>query len=174
MVVPGYGLAAAQAQNAVYSLMEALQSEGKEVKFGIHPVAGRMPGHMNVLLTEADIPYKQLYDMEDINPEFEDTDAVIIVGANDVVNPVARNKDRQTAITGMPILDVGRGQKSHLRQTIPKPRLRRCGQRALLRPGKDHDALRRRQRRPSERRRSRKERLTAQSSKVWLWPPVSS
>ena len=68
MVVPGYGLAAAQAQNAVYQLMEALQSEGKEVKFGIHPVAGRMPGHMNVLLTEADIPYKQLYDMEDINP----------------------------------------------------------------------------------------------------------
>ena len=111
VVVPGYGLAAAQAQNAVYQLMEALESEGKEVKFGIHPVAGRMPGHMNVLLTEADIPYKQLYDMEDINPDFENTDAVVIVGANDVVNPVARNKDRQTAITGMPILDVDEAKK---------------------------------------------------------------
>ncbi len=111
VIVPGYGLAAAQAQNAVYQLMEALESEGKEVKFGIHPVAGRMPGHMNVLLTEADIPYKQLYDMEDINPEFEETDAVVIVGANDVVNPVARNKDRQTAITGMPILDVDNAKR---------------------------------------------------------------
>jgi NAD(P) transhydrogenase subunit beta len=111
VIVPGYGLAAAQAQNVVYQLMEALESEGKEVKFGIHPVAGRMPGHMNVLLTDAAIPYKQLYDMEDINPEFEETDAVVIVGANDVVNPVARNKDRQTAITGMPILDVDNAKK---------------------------------------------------------------
>lgn len=111
VIVPGYGLAAAQAQNAVYQLMEALESEGKEVKFGIHPVAGRMPGHMNVLLTDADIPYKQLYDLEDINPEFEKTDAVIVVGANDVVNPVARNKDRQTAITGMPILDVDNAKR---------------------------------------------------------------
>ena len=111
VIVPGYGLAAAQAQNAMYQLMEALESEGKEVKFGIHPVAGRMPGHMNVLLTEADIPYEQLYDMEDINPEFEVTDAVVVVGANDVVNPVARNKDRRTAITGMPILDVDHAKK---------------------------------------------------------------
>jgi len=105
-MVPGYGLAASQAQGAMYELMQTLEDEGKEVKFGIHPVAGRMPGHMNVLLTEADIPYEQLYDMEDINPEFEETDAVIIVGANDVVNPVARNEEQQTAISGMPILDV--------------------------------------------------------------------
>jgi NAD(P) transhydrogenase subunit beta len=106
VMVPGYGLAASQAQGAMYELMQTLEDEGKEVKFGIHPVAGRMPGHMNVLLTEADIPYEQLYDMEDINPEFEETDAVIVVGANDVVNPVARNEEQQTAISGMPILDV--------------------------------------------------------------------
>ena len=106
VIVPGYGLAASQAQGAVYELMQTLEDEGKEVKFGIHPVAGRMPGHMNVLLTEADIPYEQLYDMEDINPEFDETDAVIIVGANDVVNPVARDEEQQTAISGMPILDV--------------------------------------------------------------------
>jgi NAD(P) transhydrogenase subunit beta len=106
VIVPGYGLAASQAQGAMYELMETLENAGKEVKFGIHPVAGRMPGHMNVLLTEADIPYEQLYDMEDINPEFDETDAVIIVGANDVVNPVARDEEQQTAISGMPILDV--------------------------------------------------------------------
>jgi NAD(P) transhydrogenase subunit beta len=106
VIVPGYGLAAAQAQGAVYELMQTLEDAGKEVKFGIHPVAGRMPGHMNVLLTEADIPYEQLYDMEDINPEFDETDAVVVVGANDVVNPVARDEEQQTAISGMPILDV--------------------------------------------------------------------
>jgi len=106
IIVPGYGLAAAQAQGAMYELMQALEDEGKEVKFGIHPVAGRMPGHMNVLLTEADIPYEQLYDMEDINPEFDEADAAIVVGANDVVNPVARDEEAQTAISGMPILDV--------------------------------------------------------------------
>jgi NAD(P) transhydrogenase subunit beta len=106
VMVPGYGLAASQAQGAMYELMQTLEDEGKEVKFGIHPVAGRMPGHMNVLLTEADIPYEKLYDMEDINPEFDETDAVIVVGANDVVNPVARNEEQQTAISGMPILDV--------------------------------------------------------------------
>src|SRR5918997_5639361 len=106
VIVPGYGLAAAQAQGAVYNLLQTLEDEGKEVKFGIHPVAGRMPGHMNVLLTEADVPYEKLYDMEDINPEFDETDAVIVVGANDVVNPVARDEEQQTAISGMPILDV--------------------------------------------------------------------
>ncbi|MDQ4002760.1 MAG: NAD(P)(+) transhydrogenase (Re/Si-specific) subunit beta [Actinomycetota bacterium] len=106
IIVPGYGLAAAQAQEAMYELMEALEDEGKEVKFAIHPVAGRMPGHMNVLLTEADVPYEQLYDMEDINPEFDEADAAIVVGANDVVNPVARDEEQQTAIAGMPILDV--------------------------------------------------------------------
>ena len=111
VIVPGYGLAAAQAQNAMHDLMQTLESEGKEVKFGIHPVAGRMPGHMNVLLTEADVPYENLYDMEDINPEFDETDAVIVVGANDVVNPVARDTERQSAISGMPILDVDHAKR---------------------------------------------------------------
>jgi NAD(P) transhydrogenase subunit beta len=106
VIVPGYGLAVAQAQGPMYELMELLESEGKEVKFGIHPVAGRMPGHMNVLLTEAGVPYDKLYDMEDINPEFEETDAVIIVGANDVVNPAAKDEEKDTAISGMPILEV--------------------------------------------------------------------
>jgi NAD(P) transhydrogenase subunit beta len=95
----------------MYQLMQALEAEGKQVKFGIHPVAGRMPGHMNVLLTEVDIPYQKLYDMEDINPEFDETDIVVIVGANDVVNPVARDKEQKTAITGMPILDVDHAKK---------------------------------------------------------------
>ena len=109
--VPGYGLAVAQAQNALYDLMQALESEGKEVKFGIHPVAGRMPGHMNVLLTEAGVPYEKLYDLEDINPEFEETDAVIIVGANDVVNPAAKDEELDSPISGMPILEVENAER---------------------------------------------------------------
>jgi NAD(P) transhydrogenase subunit beta len=106
VIVPGYGLAVAQAQGAMRELTEALESEGKEVLFGIHPVAGRMPGHMNVLLTEAGIPYDKLYDLEDINPELEDTDAAIIVGANDVVNPAANDPEQDSPISGMPILNV--------------------------------------------------------------------
>ena len=106
VIVPGYGLAVAQAQGAIRELTEALESEGKEVLFGIHPVAGRVPGHMNVLLTEAGIPYEKLYDLEDINPEFEDADAAIIVGANDVVNPAANDPEQDSPISGMPILNV--------------------------------------------------------------------
>ncbi len=109
--VPGYGLAVAQAQAAMYDLMETLESEGKEVLFGIHPVAGRMPGHMNVLLTEAGVPYEKLYDLEDINPEFEETDAVIIVGANDVVNPAAKDEEKDSPISGMPILEVENAER---------------------------------------------------------------
>ena len=109
--VPGYGLAVAQAQAAMYDLMETLESEGKEVLFGIHPVAGRMPGHMNVLLTEAGVPYEKLYDLEDINPEFEETDAVIIVGANDVVNPAAKDEELDSPISGMPILEVENAER---------------------------------------------------------------
>jgi NAD(P) transhydrogenase subunit beta len=106
VIVPGYGLAVAQAQQAMRDFVETLESEGKEVLFGIHPVAGRMPGHMNVLLTEVGIPYAKLYDLEDINPEFDDADAAIIVGANDVVNPSANDPEVESPISGMPVLTV--------------------------------------------------------------------
>jgi len=105
IVVPGYGMAVAQAQHAIKELCEVLEERGVTVKFGIHPVAGRMPGHMNVLLAEADVPYDQLLDMDEINPEFERADAVLVIGANDVVNPAARH-DESSPIYGMPILNV--------------------------------------------------------------------
>ncbi len=108
-VVPGYGMAVAQAQHAVRDLTRALESRGVEVVFGIHPVAGRMPGHMNVLLAEAEIPYEQLLEMDTINPTFDRTDVVIVIGANDVVNPEAR-ENPESAIAGMPILDVDRAR----------------------------------------------------------------
>ncbi len=107
--VPGYGLAAAQAQHQVKELADLLQARGVEVKHAIHPVAGRMPGHMNVLLAEADVPYDQLYAMEDINDEFERTDVVVVVGANDVTNPVSRDVP-DSPIYGMPILNVDRAK----------------------------------------------------------------
>ena len=109
IIVPGYGMAAAQAQHAVRELTELLQSRGVEVKFAIHPVAGRMPGHMNVLLAEANVPYDLLYDMDDINPEFPHTDVVLVIGANDVINPAARH-DASSPIYGMPILDVDKAR----------------------------------------------------------------
>jgi NAD(P) transhydrogenase subunit beta len=105
VVVPGYGMAAAQAQHKVRELTDALHHRGVDVKFAIHPVAGRMPGHMNVLLAEADVPYDQLFDLEQINGEFPQTDVVLVVGANDVVNPAARS-DTTSPIYGMPILEV--------------------------------------------------------------------
>jgi NAD(P) transhydrogenase subunit beta len=105
IIIPGYGMALAQAQHLVKQLSDKLEAQGTEVKFAIHPVAGRMPGHMNVLLCEADVPYEKLYQMEDINSEFESTDAVIIIGANDVVNPAAREAEG-TPIYGMPVLNA--------------------------------------------------------------------
>jgi len=107
--VPGYGLATAQAQHAVRDLANALEARGVTVKYGIHPVAGRMPGHMNVLLAEANVPYGDLYEMETINPELDSTDVAVVVGANDVVNPDARDNPN-SPIAGMPIIEVDKAK----------------------------------------------------------------
>jgi len=109
VVVPGYGLAVAQSQHELRKVGDLLEERGVDVKYAIHPVAGRMPGHMNVLLAEADVSYDKLYDLDEINDDFGNTDAVLVVGANDVVNPAAR--DPQSVITGMPILDVDRARR---------------------------------------------------------------
>jgi H+-translocating NAD(P) transhydrogenase subunit beta len=110
IIVPGYGLAAARAQNAAYELAQALIARGVQVRFAIHPVAGRMPGHMNVVLAEAEVPYELLFEMSEINQDFASTDVAIVVGANDVVNPAAHT-DPTSPIAGMPILDVEQAQR---------------------------------------------------------------
>ena len=110
IIVPGYGLAVAQAQHQIRELVDLLNERGIDVDYAIHPVAGRMPGHMNVLLAEANVPYDQLKEMDEINPEFSSTDVVMVVGANDVVNPAAKS-DPSAPIYGMPILDVSNAEQ---------------------------------------------------------------
>ena len=157
VIVPGYGLAVAQAQHNVRELADQLERRGVDVRYAIHPVAGRMPGHMNVLLAEADVPYTQLYEMDDINPEFSRTDVSLVIGANDVVNPAANNTPG-SPIYGMPILNVDQSAAVVVLKRSMNTGLCRYRERALLRP-EDVDAVRRCQGVGEQPHRGRQERV---------------
>ncbi len=143
VVVPGYGMAVAQAQHSVRELSDELGKRGVEVQFAIHPVAGRMPGHMNVLLAEANVPYDQLIEMEQINPSMDRVDVCLVIGANDVVNPAAR-EDKSSPIYGMPIIDADHCKTVHRDETLDGRRFCRHRKPSLLQ-GQHADAVRRRQ-----------------------------
>ena len=148
IVVPGYGMAVAQAQHQVRELADLVEKRGGIVKYAIHPVAGRMPGHMNVLLAEANVPYDRLYEMDEINGEFDDADVCLVIGANDVVNPAARH-DTSSPIYGMPIINADHAKMTVVFKRSHGRRLRRNRERAVLRAA-HVDAVRRRETEPAK------------------------
>ena len=143
VITPGYGMAVAQAQYGVAELTRQLRERGVDVRFGIHPVAGRLPGHMNVLLAEAKVPYDIVLEMDEINDDFADTDVVLVIGANDTVNPAATD-DPTSPIAGMPVLRVWEAERRHRVQAVDGLGLRRRAEPAVL-PREHADALRRRE-----------------------------